>query len=361
MLVINPDECIDCVYNKYSGRYPLCDLGLCNAIGEKLGVNCKYSPFFGSCIESSSDSVIVCPEELSSDEVKPGDKVVCAVEEKEEVEQAQQTGEIPSDTPIFYIPDSASEVITYKLPGDEEKSIVFEIPEELEPGEEIQGEITGTDSNQQYIGDPCYNGLGTCISISAGTFCEGDIKAGYCGGSSDIMCCVPEKNIDACKMILDAAEELEGLPKTIVPDLDENGLNCFDSILYIHSQAGIPFRGDCIYSDEVGKKYTYEGKEIIMGITKRKSSGKIIFVVNENCDDVGFSEKEKLSLLEPGYLLDIVFDEDDGHSVVFVEWVDKKGNARVFDWGTLSGTGRFGYSTINLRDNQHSVYLIRKP
>ncbi|KKQ75652.1 MAG: hypothetical protein US97_C0036G0009, partial [Microgenomates group bacterium GW2011_GWF1_38_5] len=98
------------------------------------------------------------------------------------------------------------------------------------------------------------------------------------------------------------------------------------------------------------------------------------------------SYSQKLNNIEPGDLLSIVYDEDDGHNVIFIEWKDKvKGLAKVFDWNAKviyegaksSGqecTSENFYSSSKkyckvyqytekyiLLDNKNSVYMYWKP
>jgi hypothetical protein len=166
----------------------------------------------------------------------------------------------------------------------------------------------------------------------------------------------------ANQKVLDVVEDLNGVSRSVVTDCDKSGsINCWDSVQYVYNKAGVTFH--CVYSDKTDKRYYYNNELISIGVL-RNNYGNIIFQNNENsCDNVGFSEKDKLDLLQPGDILSIVFDEDSPHNVIFIEWVDSnnKGEAKVFDWAAFTGHKVFEYSNINLKDNQHSVYMVWEP
>ncbi len=242
-----PTECSDCKDNYFEK----CTQEECSEIGMQLNKNCVYKRalgIFGNCVEEEL-KVIVCPEDLDSDEIEPGDKVICDVVPAEEAEDV-------SDSAKFIIPSGIDpgEIVWYEIPdvrGDEynRDAIVFEIPDIIEVGTEIEAEIVeiaevkefeddfiglpcgemgafgqcisidserdplGLNScegnvrkldcpggsnirccilDSQFVGDPC--GLdGTCLDRNfLGTSCDGDWQTGLCGGTSAIQCCVPE-------------------------------------------------------------------------------------------------------------------------------------------------------------------------
>ncbi len=154
--------------------------------------------------------------------------------------------------------------------------------------------------------------------------------------------------------VLSAMASLEGTSKAVVSDSDGNGINCWDSVIYVYDKANT--NPKCVYSDRAGKTYTYNGRTITTS-----SNGP--YQINEGaCENVGLSQNGKLNLLNSGDILSVVYNEDQPHNVIFVEWVDKyRGIAKVFDWGAFSRRGVFEYSEVNLLDNQHSVYMVWKP
>ena len=194
-----------------------------------------------------------------------------------------------------------------------------------------------------------------------------------------------QKITSASEKVLRAARLLDG---TIVPG--ENNAHCFSAVQYVYEFAGVGM--SCVYSDEKGKQYLIDGKTITIG--KDTKNGGIIYQVatnpekscslNKQFSIVSYSQK--LNNIEPGDLLSIVYDEDDGHNVIFIEWKDKvKGLAKVFDWNAKviyegaksSGqecTSENFYSSSKkyckvyqytekyiLLDNKNSVYMYWKP
>ncbi len=139
--------------------------------------------------------------------------------------------------------------------------------------------------------------------------------------------------------------------------------NCFSAVEHIYG--GI----NCIYSDIANKFYSISGGNII---TEDVNEGYITyptFAVNPSgCESAGgvidLSEEEKLGMIESGDLLSIVFDEETGHSVIFIEWFnEEEGVAKIFDWNGENEDGKrvYRYKNYDLSDNAHPVYMAWKP
>lgn len=163
--------------------------------------------------------------------------------------------------------------------------------------------------------------------------------------------------------VLDAAAALNLKPRSVISDQDNDGyIVCWDAAVQVYKNAGCIYdTSPCFYSDKKGKEYTYEGTKIYMGETAN-SKGAIIFTTTSRCGKTDLSESAKLNLLQPGDLLSLVYDEDSGHNVIFINWVDKANwKANVSDWGAFSNVKYYKYTTIDISDNEHSVYRIWQP
>jgi len=169
---------------------------------------------------------------------------------------------------------------------------------------------------------------------------------------------------DANEKVLQTTRELEG-------DSSSKALysNCWEASYYVYTSAGV--ENKCVYSDVSGKKYSIQGNTINIGVDKKNeniiyqiaSSPETQCSLNKQLSGAP-TEAQKLYNIQPGDLLSIVYDADDGHNVVFVEWVDKPNKiARLFDWnGEDENKNKiFRYYESDLSDNQHPVYMYWEP
>lgn len=172
---------------------------------------------------------------------------------------------------------------------------------------------------------------------------------------------------DLRKKVLKATELLEGEVVSI-----EGTLNCFTSVKYVYETLDIPLY--CSYSDKQGKEYLIGGNKIKVGVDNKE--GDIIFkVINppEKYCKLNIAKypsevtsEDKLDNIQPGDLLQIVWNKDFGHAVIFIEWVDEeKRIAKLFDWNGPRDTAgkktyRYYQETLSDEDN-HPVYVISSP
>jgi len=161
---------------------------------------------------------------------------------------------------------------------------------------------------------------------------------------------------------LKVLKKIEQLAGTSVPknlDADSNGVtNCFDPAKHVYDSAGV--WASCIYSDRIGTEYNIFGTTIETDSASKDPFP--AFAVNENsCSVLGKSGSDKLAVIDKGYLLSYAYDSTQGHSVIFVGWDPAPPMAKVFGW-KKSGTGHiFDYSTVDLSDNSHPVYMMWEP
>jgi hypothetical protein len=165
--------------------------------------------------------------------------------------------------------------------------------------------------------------------------------------------------------VLQAAVELEG-------DSSSKAFysNCWESAYYVYTSAGV--ENKCFYSDIVGKQYSIQGTTINIGVDKN-ANGETIYQIastpKTSCalnkqSSSAITENQKLDNLHPGYLLSIVYNKDNGHNVIFIEWVDPANRiAKLFDWNGVDEDGNrvFRYYEEDLSDNQHPVYMYWEP
>jgi hypothetical protein len=172
---------------------------------------------------------------------------------------------------------------------------------------------------------------------------------------------------DLRQKILKTIEGLEGKVVSV-----KGTLNCFTSVKYIYDLLDIYLY--CSYSDKIGKEYSIGGNKIKVGVDNKE--GDIIFKVinppekycklNIERYPSEVTSKEKLDNIQPGDLLQIVWNKNFGHAVIFVEWVDKeKRIAKLFDWNgprDVEGKKTYRYYNEILSDTEnHPVYVISSP
>jgi len=186
--------------------------------------------------------------------------------------------------------------------------------------------------------------------------------------------------------VLTSAQELDG---TIVPEVYNNNCGVAANYIYQHASAGL---SRCIYSTKKGTEYSIflrDGTTAKVGIGSQKdNAGRIIWVTADSCtyssDTLTYSDL--LKSLVPGDRIDIVYNEDSPHSVVFINWV--KGNeyiiANVSDWNgkTLIKNQKdrvgtvctekdlywyaprckiYQYTQYDLRVDRHPIYRVWNP
>ena len=157
--------------------------------------------------------------------------------------------------------------------------------------------------------------------------------------------------------VLAMCEELEGEPRY------EGDTNCFLAVEHVYNNVGVS--RDCAYSD-VEKSYfigwveDVEDVKYVGEVVTKNVKGASFAVNPSKCDYSGLSEKAKLSKIKAGDLLSIVYNVNQGHNVIFIEWKNKKENiAGVFDW---TGEGKtYTYKEYDLSDNAHPVYMYWQP
>ena len=181
---------------------------------------------------------------------------------------------------------------------------------------------------------------------------------------------------DPREMILESLNRLKGSARGGIQDYDNNGINCWDSVMYVYREAGVKFK--CTYSDTGGKQYNLEsGEELFIEeagegatfacVPFETASKKCDYVWNiENAEGIEInSEDSKLDLLSPGDIIHYVYNSQSPHNAIFVEWVDgNKGIARLFDWNQIcpdGNSGCFGFYEEDISDDSHPVYLINSP
>jgi len=174
-------------------------------------------------------------------------------------------------------------------------------------------------------------------------------------------CLVPSPTEDVLTMsdpqerVLETIEELYGEPAP--------GPACFDSIEFVYKSAGVTRR--CVYSDKSGQSYIVDEKKITIGIDTNDEGESIFLVPTESssCEvPIGaLNYQQKLSQINPGDRLDIIWQEKSSHAVIFIDWLDREEEyARIFDW-IGGGYRTYGYQDVYLTENIHPVYLHRSP
>jgi len=150
----------------------------------------------------------------------------------------------------------------------------------------------------------------------------------------------------AVDKVMATIDELEGKPRF------EGSAGCFSSVEFVYDSAGVDFR-KCYYSDATGKQY-------VTGVVTQSADPTKPFYVNTNCEIRDISENRKLNGLEAGDLIDLAYDVEQSHNVIFIEWVNAAEKiAKIFDWNGEAGT--YAYSNYDLSDDSHPVYMYRKP
>lgn len=193
----------------------------------------------------------------------------------------------------------------------------------------------------------------------------------------------------ARQKVLASAEELNG---AIVPG--DYNIHCSEALVYAYNDASCGL-SNCIYSAKSGQEYnivTSSGTyKVTMGTQTKLVSGKqeVIFITSDNCQFTSstLSYNDMLRKILPGDRIDFVYDEDDGHGVIFISWVSGQEykTARVFDWngarileGNKDSLGNictskdfystldkycksYRYTTYDLSTDRHPVYRIWNP
>ena len=165
--------------------------------------------------------------------------------------------------------------------------------------------------------------------------------------------------------------------------------SCFSAVMAAYEKIGVQGL-NCVYSEVDGKEFTINSgnDEIKIGSSGDKdNNGDTIYITNTNaCSFNSYSENDKLNLIQPGYQIDLVSDKGSPHSVIFIEWENKRRRvAKVFDWngaliyeGEEDSSGKvcdeqdfrsqnseycktYSYQEFDLSDDSHPVYIIRKP
>jgi len=211
-----------------------------------------------------------------------------------------------------------------------------------------------------------YRGSKFIFEFFVSEVASGDTTIPSTGGVCTPPAVSPEisKITNARERVLKIAENLDGQSSS-----KALYSNCWEAAYYVYDSAGV--LNKCVYSDAKGKQYTVQGIPINIGIDKK--NGNIIYQIadspktqcslNKQISTVP-SEDQKLNNLRPGDLLSIVYDEDDGHNAIFIEWVDKTNRiAKLFDWNGADKNGNkiFRYYESSLNDNQHAVYMYWEP
>ncbi len=174
---------------------------------------------------------------------------------------------------------------------------------------------------------------------------------------------------DARQRVLDTLKVLDGssADKVLIKNYlglskPANDVHCWDSIMYVYKKAGVQI-GGCMYSDNIGQHYTINGDKITLGVDKR--DGGIIFQVYPRyCKLSAVSEQQKFDNIQPGDVLSIVSDQQYGHNVVFVKWIDEsKRIAQLFGWRRDNQNKLvYGYYQESIGKNgNHPVYVYWVP
>ncbi len=147
---------------------------------------------------------------------------------------------------------------------------------------------------------------------------------------------------------------------------------CFSAVEYVYEKAGVTH--SCVYSDNEGRSYSI-GDGIRIGIDKKLVKGKWVIIyqmATYPTRDCSLNKKEgenlpmsdKLAEIQPGDILSYAYDDDDGHNVIFIKWIDSDIlKAEVFDWNGPRVNGKKTYRITNvlLQDDEHPVYMYWKP
>jgi hypothetical protein len=191
---------------------------------------------------------------------------------------------------------------------------------------------------------------------------------------------------ELAQKILNSAQKFE---KTIVPG--DYNTHCSEAVSYIYKDASAGL-SNCIYSAKSGKQYniiTSDGTSHTIALgTQKNSEGDIIWITADSCqftsDNLAYADV--LKKISPGDRIDIVFDEDSPHEVIFINWVagQEYKTARIFDWNGIkvvegatdvlgntctqkdfySTTNRcktYQYKSYDLNMDKHPVYRIWNP
>ncbi|MFA5764502.1 MAG: transglycosylase SLT domain-containing protein, partial [archaeon] len=178
--------------------------------------------------------------------------------------------------------------------------------------------------------------------------------------------------------IFDAIQRLNNkcADDSIIGDLDisidgtANGVNCYDSVLYLYKEAGVG--KECLYSDNPGTKYTIDGVEV-----STSDDGSTAFMSaslnSPSCLNQNIDYDEKINLIKSGDILSVIWkvkgadnaEKDAPHNVIFVKWINKaEYTAQIFHWfgGSNTNCGRsWGYQEVSLSQDAFAVYKIDKP